>query len=118
MLYGAPQKLEVIVDPSAASFITLMQKRGRYKVRKADNDVLDGIRETATAMQTGKIKISPHLKDWINEAGGYVWDNSDGVEKPVKINDHYMDATRYFVRTRRIARVQNRYQSYLLGGAS
>lgn len=29
-----------------------------------------------------------------------------------------MDATRYFVRTRRIARAQNRYQSYLLGGAS
>ena len=88
VLYGAQQKLEVIVDPSAASFITLLQKRGRYKVRKADNDVLDGIRETATAMQTGRIKISPHLRDWINEAGGYVWDNSEGVEKPVKVNDH------------------------------
>lgn len=33
----------MIVDPSAASFIAELRKRG-YKVIKANNDVLDGIR--------------------------------------------------------------------------
>ena len=97
------EKLETIIDPSAASFIALLNKRGKYKLRKADNAVLDGIRETATAMSTGKIKISGKIKEWRDEAGGYVWDDTEGEERPVKVNDHYMDATRYFVKTKRIA---------------
>jgi len=100
---GLRQKLETIVDPSAASFITLLNKRSLYKVRHANNDVLDGIRETATAMRLGKIKISPALEEWEKEAGGYAWDNSEGQERPIKVNDHYMDATRYFVKTKMIA---------------
>ena len=101
-IYGQ-QKLETIIDPSAASFIALLNKRGKYKVRKADNAVLDGIRETATAMRAGQIKISNTIKEWKDEAGGYVWDDSEGDEHPVKVNDHYMDATRYFVKTKRVA---------------
>ena len=104
------EKLETIVDPSAASFITLLQKRGKYKVRKADNGVLDGIRETATAIKSGKIKISRGIKEWPAEAGGYAWDNTEGQERPIKINDHYMDATRYFVKTKRIAIPKNTYK--------
>ena len=112
--YGAQERLETIIDPSAASFIALLQKRGKYKVRRADNNVLDGIRETATAMRAGKIKISAALKEWRAEAGGYVWDDSEAVEHPVKVNDHYMDATRYFVKTRRIALPKNTYRPRLL----
>lgn len=110
-LYGAHEKLETIIDPSAASFIALLNRRGKYKVRKADNDVLDGIRETATALKSGKIKISGKLKEWRAEAGGYVWDDD---ERPVKVNDHYMDATRYFVRTKRISVQKNNYRPRLL----
>lgn len=96
--------LTVIIDPSAASFIALLRKQhGRYAVRKANNAVLDGIRETAAAMKTGKIKISPDCKAWIKEAQGYVWDSS-GDDAPVKENDHAMDETRYFVKTMRIVR--------------
>lgn len=103
LVYGSREKLETIIDPSAASFIALLNRRGRYKVRKADNDVLDGIRETATAMRAGSIKVSGKIKEWQDEAGGYVWDDSEAVEHPVKVNDHYMDATRYFVKTKRLA---------------
>lgn len=110
-IYGATEKLETIIDPSAASFIALLNRRGKYKVRKADNDVLDGIRETATALKSGKIKISRELKEWRAEAGGYVWDDD---ERPVKVNDHYMDATRYFVRTKRISIPKNNYRPRLL----
>ena len=98
-------KLSTIIDPSAASFIALLRKRDdRYKVVPADNDVMDGIRETANALENGLIKISPRLKSWQEEAGGYAWDEDSTVDRPVKVNDHLMDATRYFVKTKHIIR--------------
>ena len=36
--------------------------------------------------------------------GGYVWDDKSEDEKPVKVNDHYADSTRYFVETKRIVK--------------
>ena len=100
------RKMKTIVDPSAASFITLLQKKGWYAVIHADNDVIDGIRDTATAMLLGRIKISPTLTEWRKEAEGYVWDNSSIEDRPVKINDHYMDSTRYMVKTMNLAKQQ------------
>lgn len=97
-----PETIKTIIDPSAASFITLLRKREKYKVIPAINDVADGIRETATAMRTGVIKISPSLKNWQMEAGGYVWDEGAIDDRPVKVNDHLMDAMRYFVKTNHI----------------
>lgn len=95
-------KLRVIVDPSAASFITLLRKRGKYHVLPADNSVADGIRETATALKTGRIKIDPCCANWKKEVQGYVWDESAGDDRPIKVNDHAMDDTRYFVKTMNI----------------
>lgn len=104
-------KLKVIIDPSAASFIALLRKRGKYNVIQADNSVADGLRETNTAMQTGRIKISPKCQNWISEAQGYVWDKSLSEDRPVKVNDHAMDDTRYFVKTMKIAKARSVYQS-------
>jgi hypothetical protein len=100
---GLLKKMETIIDPSAASFITLLQKKPWYKVRQADNSVLDGIHDTASAMQTGKIKICKACRSWIEEVQGYAWDENEEEDKPVKVNDHAMDDTRYFVKTKRIA---------------
>lgn len=110
-LYSEYNKLRVIIDPSAASFIALLRRRGCYSVKPADNAVLDGIRETATCLQTGKIKISPACKNWKKEAQGYVWDEAAADDRPVKVNDHIMDATRYFVKTERIAKPQAEFVS-------
>ena len=98
-------KIQTIIDPSAASFIALLKKSEWAKVRQADNAVNDGIRETAVAMQTGKIKMLRALKNWQQEAGGYVWDDTAVEERPVKVADHLMDATRYFVKTMHIAKI-------------
>lgn len=103
------QKMEAIIDPSAASFIALLRKKGWYKVIPADNSVLDGIRDTASAMQTGKIKICNSCKNWTKEVQGYVWDTDEAIDKPVKVNDHAMDDTRYFVRTKKIAAHKSAY---------
>lgn len=109
---GPLSELETIIDPSAASFITLLKKRkNKYVVKKANNDVDNGLRETAVALKCGKIKISPKMKNWKNEAAGYVWDSKSLEEKPLKEKDHLMDATRYFVKTKRIAVVTTEYVS-------
>ena len=98
-------KLQTIIDPSAASFIALLRKRGeRYKVLPADNDVADGIRETANALENGYIKVSPKLKNWKAEISGYTWDPKCVDDRPVKVNDHLMDSMRYFVKTKHIIR--------------
>lgn len=102
--YDMPRKIETIIDPSAASFIALLKKRGWCKVRPAINDVENGIRDTAVAMQSGKIKVSDKIKEWADEMGGYVWDDKSEDDKPVKVNDHYADSTRYFVETKRIVK--------------
>lgn len=95
-------KMRTIVDPSAASFITLLRKKTWYNVIAADNDVIDGIRDTATAMSLGLIKISPKLKEWRTEVEGYVWDSNAADDRPIKEADHLMDATRYMVFTEKL----------------
>jgi hypothetical protein len=69
----------------------------RYKVSKADNDVGDGLRETATALKNGLVKISSACKSWKKEAEGYIWDEKATEDRPLKENDHAMDDLRYFV---------------------
>lgn len=92
----------VIVDPSAASFITLIEQKHRFKVWKAHNEVLDGIRNTARCLQEKKILFNDCCKRTIQEFGLYSWDDKSQEDKVMKDNDHGMDATRYFVQTVRV----------------
>lgn len=89
---------KIIVDPSAASFITALKKRG-FKVQKANNDVLDGIRRTALYLKNGNIKIYRSCGDSIAEFGLYRWDDKSNEDKVIKENDHAMDDIRYFCNT-------------------
>lgn len=88
----------VIVDPSAASFITSLKKR-KFKVLAANNNVLDGIRRTATYLKDGNIKIHRSCIDSIREFGLYCWDEKKNDDSVVKENDHAMDDIRYFCNT-------------------
>jgi PBSX family phage terminase large subunit len=109
-------RLKVYIDPSAASFIAQLRRRvddngvKKYAVIPADNDVLDGIRDTATCMRRGTIKISEDCKNLISELQGYVWEEGEGGDRPVKIADHACDAMRYFTRTRRLATLRRQWQ--------
>lgn len=97
-LLAGRRKIEaVICDPSAASFITLIRRKGRFKVIPAKNDVVDGIRRVGDALKNGSIKICPDCKDSIREFGLYHWDDSAAKDCPRKENDHAMDDIRYFV---------------------
>ena len=89
----------VIVDPSAASFLELLRRRG-WRVQKANNDVISGIRLTSDCLKTGKIVIGPGCTDCLREMEEYVWDLKDGSKDKVrKEHDHAMDDMRYFVST-------------------
>ena len=87
---------QVVVDPSAASFIAAIRRRGRFSVRKAKNDVLPGIRLVATLLKAGLLQFSPQCKDTIREFQLYRWEDAGEKDSVVKENDHAMDDIRYF----------------------
>lgn len=91
----------VIVDPSAASFIAELKQKG-FNIKKANNDVLDGIRLVGTLLNENQIKFHASCKNTIKEFNAYIWDEKAadrGEDKPIKSNDHAMDAVRYFCYT-------------------
>lgn len=91
----------VIVDPSAASFIAELNKRG-YKTIKANNDVEDGIRMVSTKLNREMIQFDDSCVNTIKEFASYIWDPKAaerGEDKPVEKFDHAMDAVRYFCYT-------------------
>ena len=89
----------VIVDPSAASFITTIFRHGQFRVVKANNDVLDGIRRTSVYLKRGVLKIHRRCKNAQREFGLYRWDEDSTVDKVIKEDDHAMDDIRYFCNT-------------------
>lgn len=89
----------VVVDPSAASFIETVRRHGRFKVRKAHNEVVPGILTTARMLRDGTVKIHRSCKDAIREFDLYRWDEKSTEDRPIKENDHAMDDIRYFCQT-------------------
>ena len=98
-LAGERKIASVIVDPSAASFMEVLRRRG-WQVRKAENDVLRGIRLTSDCLKSGKIVLCEGCTDCLRAMEEYVWDLSSGQKDRVrKEHDHAMDDMRYFVST-------------------
>ena len=89
----------MVVDPSAASFIETIRRHGRYMVRAAANDVLDGIRVTASLLQAGRVQIHESCTDALREFKTYCWDDKAPQDAVIKENDHAMDDIRYFCYT-------------------
>lgn len=91
--------IPVVVDPSAASFITQLHRDSIRGVRKANNAVLDGIRLTASLLGADRIRIvGPEAPGLVREMSNYVWDPKaaeKGEDKPLKKDDHGPDALRY-----------------------
>lgn len=93
---AAGRRIErVIVDPSAASFIEALRRRG-FPVIRANNAVTDGIRVTADLLRGGRIRICRSCRDCLREISLYCWDERGGKDAPRKEHDHAMDEMRYF----------------------
>lgn len=89
----------LIVDPSAASFITLVEKEHKFKIWDADNTVIEGIQHVAQCIADKKLLVNDCCKRTIQEFGLYRWDETAPEDKVIKENDHAMDALRYVIQT-------------------
>lgn len=92
----------IIVDPAAASFKVQLASDGILNVMNGENDVLYGIRLTASLLGSGHLLVSDRCQGIIQEAPGYSWDpkaTEKGEDKPIKVADHSMDAWRYAITT-------------------
>lgn len=94
-LAGGRDIRQVVVDPSAASFIEALRRRG-FPVCKASNDVSDGIRVTADLLRKRRIVLCGNCTDCLREIGEYRWEQRGDRDAPRKENDHAMDEMRYF----------------------
>jgi len=91
----------IIVDPSATAFIAQLEEDGFFILRGV-NDVLEGIINVGIALHSGFVKFNDICKNTFKEFNSYVWDEKAlkrGEDKPTKLNDHHMDADRYFINT-------------------
>lgn len=89
----------VVADPSAASFCETLRRRG-WRVKKADNQVVSGIRLTARLLKSGKLVICKGCGSAVREFGLYRWDDrAVGRDQVRKEHDHAMDEIRYFAAT-------------------
>lgn len=89
------------VDPSAASFVAQMYRDGLVPTL-AKNSVNDGIRQVAMLLSADRLRIHRSATGLIDEIPGYVWDpkkTEDGIDAPLKADDHSCDALRYAIAT-------------------
>lgn len=92
----------IIIDPSASSMIALIRKKGKFKVLKATNDVLKGIANVSTMLLNKEILVNNCCTNIIKEFYSYSWDSKAlerGEDIPIKVDDHCLDALRYFINT-------------------
>ncbi|MEU0236769.1 terminase family protein [Nocardiopsis sp. NPDC006198] len=91
----------VAVDPAAASFRVQLHQDG-LATSPAHNDVAHGISMVATLLARRQLLVSDRCAGWINEVGGYSWDEKateKGLDAPIKTADHSLDAGRYALTT-------------------
>lgn len=94
------------MDPSAASFKLELQRRGIHVALKTNNEVLDGISATTTAVKDGTLKVCASCKNLIREMTAYCWKenkNNLGKDEPIKKDDHAIDALRYAIATHKVS---------------
>lgn len=87
------------IDPAAASFHEELRRR-RVRTVKADNSVVDGIRQVDSLLTSGMLTIAKDCPKLIEEIPGYRWDTKAadrGKDAPVKENDDHCDGMRYAV---------------------
>ncbi len=91
----------VYVDPSAAS-LKLELRNKNLPVLDANNDVIEGIKVTSKFVANKSLVIHKSCQTLIDCIQSYIWDSkaSDrGIDKPLKVREHILDALRYSIYT-------------------
>ena len=114
---GSTRNVKIYVDPSTPPTFKRELRKVGFIVAHADNDVIPGVVTTSTRLAAGDVTLGICPKT-IEEIYGYTWDarKADvGEDAPVKMNDHCMDALRYYCHStgklyRQIGRLPNAKQ--------
>jgi PBSX family phage terminase large subunit len=99
---------QLYIDPSAASFKTELRKRG-IGVIDANNDVEEGIYQMTSEIKRGYLYVCAGCTNLIREIESYVWDKKaaeKGEDKPLKKDDHALDALRYAISSHKVTEYQ------------
>ena len=90
----------VVPDPSAASLRAQLvhTPKRKFVLRKANNDVIPGIRTVGALLDTGDIVVAPGrgTEPLVAEFHNYSWDEKR-EDTPIKAFDHNCDGLRYVV---------------------
>lgn len=90
---------DFVIDPSANSFKEVVYRHDKYDILNANNDVLNGISNATTLLDSNHIKIDRHCTHFIEEFGLYRWDEKSAEDSVIKEFDHAQDQFRYFVQS-------------------
>lgn len=94
--------VRVVGDPSAVSIRIAFHRKAGVRVLPAPNTVIDGIRDVSTLLGADRFTVNEKCVHTLREVEGYVWDpkqQENGIDAPLKKDDHAMDETRYAVRS-------------------
>lgn len=95
---GSIYNLPIYFDPAASTMIRKLNQYGFKLVKKANHDVLDGLRYVHSAFANKKLFVHSTCYGLLNEIVDYSWNvkkQEQGKEEPIKRNDHACDAMRY-----------------------
>ena len=98
----------VYIDPSAAALRAELARRGIHCV-DAENDVETGIQMMTSMIRDGTCLVVDKCKNLIREIEGYSWDTKAaerGEDKPIKKDDHIIDALRYALASHKVSTYQ------------
>ena len=90
---------DFVIDPSANSFKEVVYRHDKYDILNANNDVLNGISNATTLLDSDHIRIDKNCTHFIEEFGLYRWDDKSNEDAVIKEFDHALDQFRYFVQT-------------------
>ncbi|WP_137288638.1 PBSX family phage terminase large subunit [Natronorubrum halophilum] len=86
----------VYCDSAEPKSIAELEKAG-FDARKSDKSVEEGIKTVAA--KRDELRVADVCQETINEFNAYQYKDGSASEKPVKENDHIMDALRYAIFT-------------------
>lgn len=102
----------VYIDPSAAALRAELNRMGIHTT-DANNDVEEGIQIMTSMVRDGKCLVFDRCMNLIREIEAYSWDSKAaerGEDRPIKKDDHAIDALRYILASHKIPKY-NPYKS-------
>ena len=87
-------------DAAMYNFVKKQIWEAGLSFRYPDKHVVDGLRTVDARLSSQALKVAPACTHLIDELDSYTWDEEatkKGKDEPVKVNDHSLDGTRYFV---------------------